>query len=740
MFFPVRIPLVRPFLLLVLLAAEPTHALNGSWHFEGFRQQATRDGSDPVRRTSGSVSFEGSTLSGLSIGGFTIDAPIPLDGSSGQFAGNREESARAEGGVKNFEERQGDDGSYWVVAGESQPEFEKFRYRVSISRVPHSDPEFPETYVFCAMRAENHLEYIDKRTVAAVTDYGYPAVPELESLVEVHEYTRAADGVFGILRRNATALGGEVSWRGSYKGRATTRVYGDHSSDSLWLVARSGTENFTRLEVIGRNGSNAMFLDGTELTAPRLPSGSPWALEPGADRQFLALPDGGILAARATVRCGPYSGEPRIGWRHVWPIQSILEFDLECNYLIAEFHGTVTRVTGEGWITRGEKRIALEVGDRIFAGDVVSTGPRSSLKIECIDDTRVQLGALTVLEFQQIDKQEGSLIQVLNGLIRTKSRQEITIEKDPSRPPLIIRTGAGSGGIGVRGTVLTMVVERENGVETVTTTVDHGTADLLDPVTGAAVRTLTDGMSGRTSEVIPSRTLTIDHPAGEGGRLFLNDSEITHFPHVESVSWGTQLRLRARRDPGYVFRGWGGDENYPDPEYVVTLTGNLSLTANFEAFDLAGGRYPDCWPADTRYDEFQRLPELDVNHDGVRNGTAYAMGFLPFDDLPADLSARFPRPVASAAGRKIAMGFERPASAQEDVAFVLEASSEPGGDWAEIARKTATGPWTGAEAEAVREDVARHGWVPVTVENPALRDQAERGFLRMRVEVELESP
>jgi hypothetical protein len=65
--------------------------------------------------------------------------------------------------------------------------------------------------------------------------------------------------------------------------------------------------------------------------------------------------------------------------------------------------GSVTKVKGTASVRRNSEQIALKPGEKVAAGDVVTTLAESRLRIELIDGSQLNLGELTRLVVAQFD-------------------------------------------------------------------------------------------------------------------------------------------------------------------------------------------------------------------------------------------------------------------------------------------------------------------------------------------------
>jgi hypothetical protein len=113
--------------------------------------------------------------------------------------------------------------------------------------------------------------------------------------------------------------------------------------------------------------------------------------------------------------------------------------------------------------------------------------------------------------------------------------------------------------------------------------------------------------------------------------------------------------------------------------------------------------------------------------DGIPNLIKYALLMTPGQDG----SSRLPQAAMTgpSGNRRLTLTFQRDPS-RSDVSIVVEAQSELGGAWTEIARCTTGAEFTGAAA--VSESAGANGSKAVTVQD--VQANASRRFMRVRVE------
>src|SRR5439155_14181633 len=79
---------------------------------------------------------------------------------------------------------------------------------------------------------------------------------------------------------------------------------------------------------------------------------------------------------------------------------------------------------------------------------------------------------------------------------------------------------------------------------------------------------------------LPSGDWRLNAFAGAGGT-------ITRDPNHAKYKNGTTVTVTAKPDPGYVFTGWSGNATGTNNPIVVSMTGNKTVTANFNEIPIA---------------------------------------------------------------------------------------------------------------------------------------------------------
>lgn len=83
----------------------------------------------------------------------------------------------------------------------------------------------------------------------------------------------------------------------------------------------------------------------------------------------------------------------------------------------ADAIGQIKTLEGEASIVRGGETIAVKVGDKVFAEDIVQTGADSALGITFADNSRTSVGADTALTLDEFvysgNKEKGSFVMRL---------------------------------------------------------------------------------------------------------------------------------------------------------------------------------------------------------------------------------------------------------------------------------------------------------------------------------------
>lgn len=112
---------------------------------------------------------------------------------------------------------------------------------------------------------------------------------------------------------------------------------------------------------------------------------------------------------------------------------------------------------------------------------------------------------------------------------------------------------------------------------------------------------------------------------------------ITISPNTTTYSFGSSVQLQAAGLPGYVFSGWSGDILANTPNVSLTMDANKVITANFGQ-DIG----------DNDADGLSNYQEIvtygtnpnkkDTNSDGIEDGQAVAMGYIPTFNFSALIS------------------------------------------------------------------------------------------------------
>ena len=176
----------------------------------------------------------------------------------------------------------------------------------------------------------------------------------------------------------------------------------------------------------------------------------------------------------------------------------------------SEAIGEVTELTGTARVTRtngAEEQLSL--GDSVFLGDVVATGPESSLGIKFVDDTLFSLGAearlvLNTLIFDPGGDANTLAVSIVSGAFALISGQIAGSDG----PGITVETPVAT--IGVRGTALTGIYEALTHILTTTLLEFAGTVGAYEVFNAVSVQSLINALD--TVEV-SSQTQSIDAPS-----------------------------------------------------------------------------------------------------------------------------------------------------------------------------------------------------------------------------------
>jgi hypothetical protein len=119
--------------------------------------------------------------------------------------------------------------------------------------------------------------------------------------------------------------------------------------------------------------------------------------------------------------------------------------------------GRVTFQSGDTWVLKTGKAIALHQGDSVFPHDVVVTGKRSRIKLRMVDDTVVYVGSKSRIKIKTYQMSGKSLVKGLFDMLWGKARFLVNkLKRRGSSFSVSTKTAV----IGVRGTEFSVEVPR----------------------------------------------------------------------------------------------------------------------------------------------------------------------------------------------------------------------------------------------------------------------------------------
>jgi len=157
--------------------------------------------------------------------------------------------------------------------------------------------------------------------------------------------------------------------------------------------------------------------------------------------------------------------------------------------------GHVSRVKGAAFATRGAELRPLEPGTLLHRKDVLKTGPEARLEVTMLDETKLTLGADTVLALERYDlgqKQGEVLLKLTKGAFRVATGGLAALRGGP------FEVSTPLGVIGIRGTdfwggfleaeELSVLLISGKGVYIKN---DAGQTEILRPLEGVVLRSAT---------------------------------------------------------------------------------------------------------------------------------------------------------------------------------------------------------------------------------------------------------
>ena len=164
---------------------------------------------------------------------------------------------------------------------------------------------------------------------------------------------------------------------------------------------------------------------------------------------------------------------------------------LESNASAATIIGTVVKLTGNATAVRNGVVVALNIGDKVYKGDVVQSGSDSALGISFIDGTAFSLGAnarmvLNDMVYDPNGSSNSSLLSLVQGTISFVAGE--TAKNGNMKIDTPVAT------MGIRGTAVVVEMTANNGPVKFSVVVEpgghSGSAVLLDKLTGLEIATV----------------------------------------------------------------------------------------------------------------------------------------------------------------------------------------------------------------------------------------------------------
>ena len=161
------------------------------------------------------------------------------------------------------------------------------------------------------------------------------------------------------------------------------------------------------------------------------------------------------------------------------------------NTSAAKIIGTVVKLTGDATAVRNGVVIALNIGDKVYKGDVVQSGSNSALGISFIDGTAFSLGAnarmaLNDMVYDPNSQSNSSLLSLVQGTI------SFVAGETAKHGNMKIDTPVAT--MGIRGTAVVVEMTADNGPVKFSIVVEpgghSGSAVLLDKITGLEIATV----------------------------------------------------------------------------------------------------------------------------------------------------------------------------------------------------------------------------------------------------------
>ena len=138
----------------------------------------------------------------------------------------------------------------------------------------------------------------------------------------------------------------------------------------------------------------------------------------------------------------------------------LMLFAVSANAWSAQGAGTIKTLTGSATVSRGAVNLQADVGQRVFAGDRIVSGPGSYVGIMLHDDTRLTVGPASEMLISEFNFNPGShagnlAVSFLKGTAR------VVTGLIGKQSPDTVRFHTPNGTIAIRGTEFVVDLDPE---------------------------------------------------------------------------------------------------------------------------------------------------------------------------------------------------------------------------------------------------------------------------------------